>query len=309
MSPKGFVNSGACSINISRYLDCVLPKKLETHKNSLIFHSSHYRLPLDKSIANVVTVHDFTYEMFKSGLARVVHVWQKKRAIRHAAVVICISEFTKSQLIKFYPEFSKKRIEVIYHGVGTEFSCQDNRPKETSNEMVFLGARDHYKRFDLAIGATQYIGDKVLTVVGPPLCAEEKKALDASIPGRWRYAGRLSDDDLNTLYNRAFCFIYPSDSEGFGLPLLEAMRAGCPVICSNLTVFPEVAGDAALFASEQTGVAYAEKIDRLNSLELRSEMISRGYKRMSSFTWENCFNRTLDVYQMALQIHHKGISA
>lgn len=308
MAQEGVINSGAGSIKIMRYLDCVIPEKLRTYKNSLVFHSSHYRLPLDKSIANVVTVHDLTYEMFKSGLARVVHVWQKKRAIRHADVVICISEFTKNQLLKYYPEFATKKIEVIYHGVGAEFSCQEGRPKERSNEIVFLGARDHYKRFDLVIEAVQFINDKVLTIVGPALSVDEAAKLDADIPGRWRYMGRLSDEALNTLYNSAFCFVYPSDSEGFGLPLLEAMRAGCPVVCANMTVFPEVAGDAALFASEQTGASYAEQITRLNDSELRDDMISRGFKRITFFTWENCFNRTLDVYQLALQIRHTGIS-
>ena len=303
------IESGRVGIKIDRYLDCSLPRSLKSRKSKLVFHSSHYRLPIDKSIANVVTVHDFTYEMYKNGVARWVHVWQKKRAIQNADVVICISEFTKQQLIKLYPEFASKQIEVIYHGVGTEFSCQGKLSKEPGNEIVFLGSRDHYKRFDLAISATQYLRDKLLTVVGPVLTPAEEVDLDEKITGRWRYAGRLSDKHLSELYNRAFCFVYPSDSEGFGLPLLEAMSAGCPVVCSNLTVFPEVAGDAALFANEQTGAAYAEQMVLLSNLELRAEMISRGFKRVSLFTWENCFNRTLEAYSRALIIRNKRVSA
>lgn len=294
------------NIIFSRYFDCPFPSALKSQKNKIVFHSSHYRLLVDKSVANVVTVHDFTYEMYRSGLALFVHAWQKKRAIKHADVVICISEFTKSQLIKFYPEFANKHIEVIHHGVGDEFFCNNNLPKVSSNEVVFLGARDNYKRFGLAIDATRQLHDKVLVIVGPEILPREKADLDDSLPNRWRYLGRLSDEALCALYNRAFCFIYPSDSEGFGLPLLEAMRAGCPVVCSNLAVFHEVAGNAALFAAEQTGTAYAQQMLRISDPELRLTVISRGFAQASLFTWENCVNKTLNAYNLAFQIRKKG---
>lgn len=309
LNPKRTITSGKTHIKLSRYLDCAFPGELRLQKSKFVFHSSHYRLPLDKSVANVVTVHDFTYEMYRSGLALAVHVWQKKRAIRHADVVICISEFTKSQLIKFYPEFVDKHIEVIHHGVGTEFFCQRDRSKMPSNEIVFLGSRDIYKRFDLAIDSTRCLPDKVLAVVGPALSQEEKTVLDAKIPGRWKYYGSLTDNALCALYNRAFCFVYPSDSEGFGLPLLEAMSAGCPVVCANLTVFPEVAGSAALFASEQVGAAYAQQMVKLSDPDLRAEMITRGFERVTLFSWENCFKKTLGAYQLALKIRLEGVSA
>jgi mannosyltransferase len=309
LKAEGSLASGKVNIKISRYLDCALPCELKSQKPKFVFHSSHYRVPKEKSVANVVTVHDFTYEMYRTGLALAVHAWQKKRAIRYADVVICISEFTKAQLLKFYPEFVNKRIEVIHHGVGTEFFYQHNRPKVPSNEIIFLGARDIYKRFDLAISATRHLPDMLLSIVGPALTPEEKTHLNAKIPGRWQHFGRLSDDALCALYNRAFCFVYPSNSEGFGLPLLEAMRAGCPVVCNNLTVFPEVAGDAALFASEQTGAAYAQQIMMLTDPDFRAEMVARGLKRVQLFSWENCFNKTLVAYQLALQIRLKGVSA
>ncbi len=309
LNPDRSVVAGKTTVKIIRYLDCAFPHELNLQKRALVFHSSHYRLPLDKSVANVVTVHDFTYEMYRSGLPLVVHVWQKKRAIRHADVVICISEFTKAHLLKLYPEFVNKRIEVIHHGVGSEFFCQDGRPKEPTNKIVFLGAREIYKRFDLAIEAIRLLPDKVLAVVGPVLTQHEIAVLNAKIPGRWQYCGRLSDEALGALYNRAFCFVYPSDSEGFGLPLLEAMRAGCPVVCANLTVFPEVAGNAALFAREQSGAAYAQQMERLSDPDFRVEMIARGLERVKLFTWENCFNKTLDAYRLALQIRLQGVSA
>jgi mannosyltransferase len=303
------IAAGRIPIKIDRYLDCAFPGELKFKKNTFVFHSSHYRVLIDKSVANVVTVHDLTYEMYRSGIPLAVHVWQKKRAIRRADVVICISEFTKAQLLKFYPEFINKRIEVIHHGVGPEFFLHDDRPDEPSNKIVFLGARDSYKRFDLAIDAIRYLPDKVLAVVGPALTSVEKDLLDTKLPGRWQYCGRLSDDALRMLYNRAFCFVYPSDSEGFGLPLLEAMRAGCPVVCANLTVFPEVAGNAALFAGKQEGAAYAQEIKRLSDPDLRAEMITRGLERVKLFSWENCFRKTLDAYQLAFQIRLQGVAA
>lgn len=289
---------------IDRYIDCALPEILKESGN-IVYHSSHYRLPKDKSLANVVTVHDFTYEAYKTGLPKLLHVWQKKRAIKNSDVIICISEYTKKQLLYFYPEFNRKCIRVVYHGVGSEFHYNNEDRGVDSKEIIFLGSRDKYKRFDIAIEAVQHAPEKILVIVGGALAKSEEALLNLKIPQRWRYAGRLTDAQLNLLYSSSFCFLYPSDSEGFGLPLLEAMKAGCPVICANSSVFPEVAADAALYAREQTAEAYVEQINKLNSRHLRKLMISRGILRSEIFTWDACFNKTIEAYELALQIRHK----
>jgi glycosyltransferase involved in cell wall biosynthesis len=87
------------------------------------------------------------------------------------------------------------------------------------------------------------------------------------------------------------------------------MSAGCPVVCANLSVFPEVAGEAALFACEQTGAAYAEQMALLSDPVLRAKMIAHGMERVPLFSWENCFKKTLDAYQVALQIRLKEVTA
>jgi len=289
--------------SIDRYLDC----KVSTAKslNDIVFHSSHYRVPSNKSIANVVTVHDFTYEMHRKGIARVIHSWQKYRALLCADVIICISQYTKEKMLFFYPSLKNKEIKVIYHGLSSDFKILEIGDKNSN--IIFLGARNDYKRFDLAVGAVSMSKDFILQIIGQPLSTFEVQLLNSTIPNRWVYSGRLSDQDLNIAYNNAFCFIYPSESEGFGLPLLEAMQAGCPVLCSNKSVFPEIAGSAALYANKQNPESYAAELNKLKNPEVRLDIVKKGLHHSAHFTWDKCFTQTRQAYELALKIRHEEL--
>ena len=118
-------------------------------------------------------------------------------------------------------------------------------------------------------------------------------------PRGWHYLGHIADPELVWLYRRARALLFPSKYEGFGLPVAEAMRLGCPVVCSPVSSLPEVAGDATLLAT-QDPQAYLDAVTRLlDEPGLREELTTRGLKQGRKFNWDRCAQETLEVYRQA----------
>ncbi|MDH1469688.1 glycosyltransferase family 1 protein [Shewanella sp. GD03713] len=259
-----------------------------------VFHSTHYRLAKQK-VKTVTTVHDFTYELYRKGPARWMHSWQKFRAIRNSHLVICVSQNTADDLMKFCP-IDPDKIRVVYNGVSSDYYPLNT--SEKTNEVVFIGARGWYKNFTLAVQTLQYQTDLKLSIVGGgKLTDEEVLLLESTIPGRYKWLGRLTDEELNKVYNRAHCLFYPSSYEGFGIPVIEAMRAGCPVIAVNVSSIPEVAGSAAILTQQADVASFNNAFAILSDNNTRSDIIQKGYKQASHFSWEKCYQDTLAVYQ------------
>ena len=269
-----------------------------------LFHSSYYRFSLQKSVANITTVHDFTYEYFSSGLTRLIHTWQKNLAIRHSAGIICVSENTKNDLIKYVPGIDQSRIKVIYNGVGDEFFPIDVYTNNFGfDELVdkkfilFVGDRSPYKNFDKAVETIKHFPEFVLVIVGgKSFSIREEKMLSDLQCRFFRFVG-VSGEALNWLYNHAFCLLYPSSYEGFGLPVLEAMRAGCPVVATNLSSIPEVAGDAALLVDVPDVESFVQKINLLKDDSLSKNLRENGFIQASKFSWDKCFDETMEFYK------------
>ena len=109
--------------------------------------------------------------------------------------------------------------------------------------------------------------------------------------------GFVQNNILRLLYSNAFALIYPSDYEGFGLPLLEAMACGCPVIASNLSSLPEVGGKAVIYANYQNEESYSLQLNKLLTSEYRNNLIKKGIFRSHLFTWEKTFQMHLNLYE------------
>lgn len=284
-------SSGSLNARVARYLPV-------SNDRDCIFHTSYYRLPRHRVDKYVVSVYDFTYERFVSGFSRHVHSKQKFGCIQRSDAVLCISESTRRDVIEFCPNVDPSILHVIHLGVDTRVFYPDQVGLKSvyDQTVLFVGQRLAYKRFDLAIEAVRASPRLTLGVVGPPLTAKERTLLSARLGFRWHELGPVPASELRRLYSSAFAFIFPSDYEGFGLPILEAMACGCPVVASSLSSFPEVGGTAAHYAEMQDGESYASKLSVLDLVDERQVSVRAGLARAAQFDWRHTFERTKAVY-------------
>ena len=266
-------------------------------------HSSYYRtinqrLKKSYNIKEVVTVHDFIYERYSNGLKKWIHIFQKLRAIQSADVVICISENTKKDLLHFYPQFLNKDIRVVYNGVSNDYNFEGKFEEFEVDPpyLFFVGSRSAYKNFEFVVNSISNCKNSFfLKIVGSPLTLSERKILESRIPGRWRVYPYLSNGDLNEMYNKAYALIYPSSYEGFGIPIVEAMKAGCPFIALRGSSISEIAGEAGFLMSTLSMDEFSKGIDFIK--DNREEIILKGLSRSKDFSWDKCFDATLKIYK------------
>jgi len=289
--------------SILRYMP--LTKRLPAKS---LYHSSYYRTCLQKNVAKIFTIHDFTHNKgYASKFPRkLVHIGFTSWGLKNADGIICISENTKKDLMHYFPQIPEDKMKVIYHGVGEDFFSIEKTPDVLFRGafslgepfVLFIGKRIDYKKFDIVAEALKKIDNiKLIIIGGGNLTPAEIVHLDNTIPGRYFKIDNLNNYDLNILYNHAFSLIYPSIYEGFGIPVVEAMRAGCPVITTNLSSIPEVAGDAALFMSEISSNSIFEKLQILINSDTRKFLIDKGFIQSKKFTWEKCYLETLQFYK------------
>jgi mannosyltransferase len=262
-----------------------------------LFHSSYYRLPADKRLPSVVTVHDFIHERFRHGWSRRAHMMQKHAAIKAAQAVICISNATRDDLLDWVGETPGQQIHVIHNGVSDVF-----RPLPPSAParpyLLFVGERAGYKNFSLVLSALARLPDLELHCVGGgPLRADELDAASPEVRARVKHLGYVTDEALNVHYNRAACLAYPSAYEGFGIPVLEAMRAGCPVVSLDCKAVREVGGDALTVAEEASAEALVRAITSTLDVNRRATVVQAGHRTAARFGWQATHRQTLEVYR------------
>ncbi|QJD58659.1 glycosyltransferase family 4 protein [Pseudomonas sp. gcc21] len=261
-----------------------------------IFHSTYYRVPSRKHGAVVATVHDFTYERYVKGPRRWVHTLQKLRSVASADRIICVSESTKRDLLEFFGHQYEARIVVVHNGVSENYFPVAGTPR--CAQLLFVGARGGYKNFSAVAAAISPLRDlELLCVGGGAFTRDEVEFLERTLPGRYRHAGFLSNEALNLEYNRSLALVYPSLYEGFGIPVLEAMRAGCPVIAVRSSSIPEVAGEAALLldTGEVEDIRWA--VERVLDPVHWGELSRKGQEQASRFSWDVTYRNTLEVYE------------
>ncbi len=277
---------------IYRYLDF----SIKSNKN-FIFHSSYYRISKNKRAINIVTVHDFVYEYYNKGLRRLIHKLQKGRAIKNAEKIICVSENTKKDLFKFYPNISKEKVHVIYHGVSDNFKLINNLG-DSSNKIIFVGKRAGYKNFNELIKAFLKLNAFELIIVGGGKLNLGERNLLKDI--NYKHYMNITEKKLNELYNKSLAMVYPSLYEGFGLPILESLKAGCPVICSNKSSTGEI-GKNYVISGRISSSFIIDSIEKLKDNEFRKGLVSSGINYASKHTWENTAKETIKIYQEAWQ--------
>jgi glycosyltransferase involved in cell wall biosynthesis len=262
-----------------------VPRMLRRLRPSLT-HFIH-ALPLASVSPAVVTVQDLSWERDPSVFGKWDLVTFKvfvRRAVRKARHVLAISERTKRDLIELYGTPAEK-ITVTPLAPDPEF-----KPAEQHDSfLLFVSAIEPRKQPLTAIDAANAVGRR-LVVVGPPKDAE----LAAELTRRGAdVRGYVPKDELIALYQRAACLVFPSRYEGFGLPVVEAMACGTPVVAAPEPALQEVAGDAAIFSED-----LAEGVRR--ALADRERLSSAGLERARAFTWRETARITADVYRSVL---------
>ncbi|MBI2589803.1 glycosyltransferase family 4 protein [Candidatus Berkelbacteria bacterium] len=295
-----------------------LPRVIANLQPDLV-HFLNFNQPLGYRGRRVTTVHDLTMQQFPAGRTQhnLFRRWALQAVMRHAALsdrVVAISRATKIDLVKNFP-VDPERIQVIYEGADRRFRSYANqelaafreRVKLTKPYLLFVNQWRPHKGLPELLRAFEILKSRYhlphqLVIAGQPnrLFPELAAAIERS-PARAEIVtpGFIADDELPFYYAAAGAFVFPSHYEGFGLPVLEALQSGAPVVCSNVSSLPEVAGEAALMVPPKDSVALAETIHRiLTDKKLAADLSARGRKQAQKFSWAKMAQETYELYKL-----------
>lgn len=286
-------------------------------KLDLLHHPFTLLSPTCPRIPSVVTFHDLQHEYYPEFFTTFERTYRNKNykaSARNAAMIIAISNFTKECLVDRYG-VGENKIDVVYPAYGSSFlEVIEKERLDAIREMhglhrpfmYYPAATWRHKNHSgllesLKILIDSYGFDGQLVLSGIPMQAHgellrniERSGLNDSV----RILGYLRYDELPSLYTLARLMVFPSFFEGFGIPLIEAMACGCPVVCSNVASLPEVGGDSCILFSPDSPEDMADKIWSVWSDDAKRELLrSRGFKRVKLFDWGRAANQTMEVYR------------
>lgn len=298
-----------------------LAKIIESQKPDLV-HFTNFNFPLKYKGKFVITIHDLTLLHFqnirKGALSKVKYKLRDKarrlamyQGVRRAKVILVDSEYVKEDIVKTY-KIRRNKITVAHlAGEAAYKRARVDLEKFGINKPFLFYTGNAYphknlERLILAFGkmTTKYMLDYQLVIGGKKDdfhqgLEEEVKA--SGLSDRVIFTGFVSDAELAGLYKSASLYILPSLSEGFGLPGLEAMSYGLPVVSSNATCLPEVLGDAAVYFDPKNVSDMAKVIsETLADKDLQAKLIKKGYIQIKKFSWKKTANITLGVYEKLL---------
>jgi len=274
-----------------------------------LFHPTYfdpYFLPLLQGRPFVLTIHDMTHELFPETLVDTAVVQRRKQLLAPlAAHVITVSENTKADAVRLLG-LNPGRVTAIAHGNNLRPGRVAAETSALRGYWLYVGSRHGYKDFAVvvkALGLRQAAqrGESLLLVGGGAVTPSERALLDAhGLKDAWRQIS-CSDAQLAGYYSHALGLVYPSRYEGFGLPLLEAMAWGCPVVAANASSLPEVGGEAALYFEPGSHDQLAARLGELDDPERRDTLVEAGREREAHYTWEKTVQATIQVYQAVLE--------
>ena len=283
------------------------------NKPDVLFIPSHV-LPLIFPKKTVITIHDLGYERYPEAYPKLFRFYLKKNyqiASRLAEKIIVPSYFTKKELITLY-KVPPEKIEVIHLGYNEKIFKKIEEKEKVDKflekfgikkpYLVFIGRLEIKKGIKCLLQAyrlliTNYqLKNISLVLVGKPGYGyNEIRNLKLKIKNLIEI-GHVDQNDLPYFYNGAEIFIFPSLYEGFGMPILEAMACGCPVIASDIEPIKEVGGESVIFFKVGDAEDLAEKIKKvLENQELKNQMIQKGLENIKKFSWQKCAKQTLEV--------------
>lgn len=266
-------------------------------KENIFFISPGYNGPIFSFNPYIITIHDLNHidrPENSSLLKRIYYRFILKRVCLRAAAVMTVSDYSKKRIVE-WSGIDKIRIFNVGNGVSPIFSDAGDKPDFEFKYILCVSNRRGHKNESGALQGFLKAGlpsNIKLVFTGSESGAIVDEIASLKVQHRVHFAGRLSEVNLATLYRGAIFLLFPSFYEGFGLPIVEAFASGTPVITSNVTAMPEIAGDAALLVDPNDINDIASAIEKLyNSSELRAELVQRGLKRVENFTWDAVADR------------------
>lgn len=286
-----------------------------------ISHFFNYYLPPGLSGKKVVTIYDMVIREYPETMkfqTKLMLRLNLRRSIKKSDCIITISEFSKREIMKYY-DVPEDKIEIVYCGISTDHFKKSTDMDQVSsvlnkynikrNYFLYLGTLEPRKNIENLVKAYDLFlsnnDDKtqvpLLVIAGGKGWAYQsiydlvkKLKLDNQVI----FTGYVSDDEAPILMSNAYAFCYPSLYEGFGMPPLEAMACGVPVITSNVASLPEVAGDAAIYVDPYSVDSIESALQNIfENKEKRDELIQLGYKRVKLFSWENSCKKLNEIYK------------
>lgn len=304
---------GVRGSRIVRHGTARLDRNVEAQSKALaeghfdVFHPTYYDPYFLKHLNGkkfALTIHDMIHEIFPQKFSKNDSTAARKKTLaNNADIIIAVSESTKRDIIRIL-EIPAEKIHVVYHASSlrqevTSLPSASNRGKY----LLFVGQRREYKNFDFMLealaGAFRDSPDLNLVCIGGgPFTDKERLLMESNGYGGRVVQRSVGDSELADLYNGAAAFICPSEYEGFGIPALEAMSCGCPVVLSNSSSLPEVGGTAAEYFDPHDQKELRDKIESiLDNESLSMKMRNEGLIQASRFSWKKTLDRTETAYR------------
>lgn len=291
-----------------------LPLRLLADKVE-VFHSPYYVKPYVQPSRSVVTIYDVTSAVYPqympSMCARVGFELATRLAIASARIIVTLSRSSKNDLVSRYG-VDPDKIAVTYLGVDARFQPREKgalthvrqRYGLPQRFILYVGINKPHKnlvKLIEAFGASSMLDDVSLVIAGK----EDKRYPEARLAARRSPAERrilfledVREEDLPYIYNLSDLFVFPSLYEGFGLPVLEAMASGLPIVCSNRSSLPEVVGEAGILVDPENVAEMSEAMARaLEDDTLREQIRAKGLRRAKEFSWRETARQTLELYR------------
>lgn len=282
------------------YIKLFIPAFYFEHSKH-IFHSSYYRYSVNKNAFNVVTVHDFSHYTYGKGFKAYCFRWIQTRAILKADALICISIATENDILEKFPGIKREKIHVIHNGISKNYLKQQLIVDLAVKEKVLLYVGDRkatYKNFHVAVELAKRVSFKLLIVGGGELTNVE---LNSLLEVSYEHKLFLTETELIEAYSKAYALIYPSEREGFGIPIIEAQICSCPVLVMDTSCIPEISGRKALLCDGSLS-EYVRNFNKLKDKNFYRQLLRDGYDNAQKYDWTTSKNKTRRIYQTLLKV-------
>jgi glycosyltransferase involved in cell wall biosynthesis len=314
--------------SFATYLE--MHRVLATNEVDLVHVPHTFWRPLITKAPYVITVHDLLDYMYRArtsnGMRRVVHSYMTRQVMHHAARIFAVSNFTKRDVGRYF-NVDPARIEVVYNALDEKFRGGHSTPEEQamirgryqvdSPFLLYAGRISPHKNVARIIEAFSALKgelakdgaypDLKLIVIGDEVSKNpdiRRAVIRSGMQHEVRFLGYVPIEVLRIFFDMAKVFVFPSLYEGFGLPPLEAMAHGTPVVASNTSALPEVVGNAALLVNPENVFEISRALQRaLTDQSLRERMKAAGIEQAQRFSWDVSVRRMIEVYQQVLAEH------